>query len=65
MKRRKPRRKRKQLDKRSKQIASEVKNRIPILARVWLTKTRRKRLVYGKHAYFKRKTHGKKKKRKR
>ena len=60
MKRRNPRRKRKQFDKRSKQIASEVKNRIPILARVWLTKTRRKRLVYGRHVYSKRITHDKK-----
>ena len=62
MKRRNPRRKRKQLDKRSNQIASEVKKRIPTLARVWLTKTRRKCLVYGKHVYPKRKTHDKKKK---
>ena len=62
VKRRNPRRKRKQLDKGSKQNASEMKNRIPILASVWLTKTRRKRFVYGKHVYSKRKTHDKTKK---
>ena len=62
MKRRNPRRKLKQLDKRSKQNASEVKNRNPIPARVWPTNKHRRLLVYGKRVFSKRsKIHDKKK----
>ena len=38
-----------------------MRNRIPIPARAWPTKKRRKLLDYGKHVYSKRKTNSKKK----
>ena len=53
IKRRNSRIKRKQLDKGSKQNASEVRNRISIRAGVWPTKKRRKLLVYWKRVYTK------------